>query len=75
MTFVKNAKTPSLILHGEADPRVPATQGLEFYNALQMLGVSSEMVTYPREPHGINERAHQADLLVRVLNWYDTHLK
>jgi dipeptidyl aminopeptidase/acylaminoacyl peptidase len=75
MTFVKNAKTPSLILHGEADPRVPATQGLEFYNALQMLGIASEMVTYPREPHGINERAHQADLLVRVLNWYDTHLK
>jgi len=75
MTFVKKAKTPALILHGESDPRVPATQGLEFYNALQMLGVPSEMVTYPREPHGINERAHQADLLVRVLNWYDAHLK
>jgi dipeptidyl aminopeptidase/acylaminoacyl peptidase len=75
MTFVKNAKTPSLILHGEADPRVPTTQGLEFYNALQMLGVTSEMVTYPREPHGINERAHQADLLFRVLNWYDTYVR
>jgi dipeptidyl aminopeptidase/acylaminoacyl peptidase len=75
MTFVKNAKTPSLILHGEADPRVPTTQGLEFYNALQMLGVPSEMVTYPREPHGINERAHQVDLMNRVLKWYDTHLK
>ena len=75
MSFVKNAKTPALILHGEADPRVPTTQGLEFYNALQMLGVPSEMVTYPREPHGINERAHQADLLVRILGWYDSHLK
>ena len=75
LTFVKNAKTPSLILHGEADPRVPTTQGLEFYNALRMLGVPTELVTFPREPHGINERAHQADLLVRILAWYDGHLK
>jgi dipeptidyl aminopeptidase/acylaminoacyl peptidase len=30
---------------------------------------------YPREPHGIGEREHQIDLLNRVLNWFDTHLK
>jgi len=75
LSFVRNAKTPSLILHGEADPRVPTTQGWEFYNALKELGVETEMVTYPREPHGINEPEHEKDLLARVLAWYDKHLK
>ena len=75
ISFVQNAKTPSLILHGEADPRVPTTQGWEFYNALKDLGIETEMVTYPREPHGINEPEHEKDLLTRVLAWYDKHLK
>ena len=52
MSFLKNCKTPSLILHGEADERVPTSQGWEFYNGLRMLGVPAEMVTYPREHHG-----------------------
>ena len=75
LTFLPNAKTPSLILHGAADPRVPPSQGLEFYNGLQFLGVPSELVLYPREPHGISERAHQADVLARVLAWYGEYLR
>jgi len=75
MTFLKNCKTPSLVLHGQADDRVPIGQGWEFYNGLKMLGVPTEMVTYPREPHGFKERAHQIDLLKRILAWYDRYLK
>jgi dipeptidyl aminopeptidase/acylaminoacyl peptidase len=75
MTFLKNCKTPSLILHGEMDERVPTSQGWEFYNGLRMLGVPAEMVTYPREHHGFHERAHQADVLTRLLAWYDKYLK
>jgi dipeptidyl aminopeptidase/acylaminoacyl peptidase len=75
MTFLKNCKTPSLILHGESDERVPTSQGWEFYNGLRMLGVPAEMVTYPREHHGFRERAHQIDLLTRLLAWYDKYLK
>jgi len=33
------------------------------------------MVTYPREPHPLGERAHQVDLLKRVLEWFDRRLK
>lgn len=73
--FLQNCKTPSLILHGEADTRVPPSQGWEFYNGLKMLGVPTEMVTYPREPHGLHERLHQRDLLTRILAWYDRYLK
>jgi len=75
MTFLKNCKTPTLVLHGEADERVPTSQGWEFYNGLRMLGVPAEMVTYPREHHGFRERAHQIDVVTRVLAWYDKYLK
>jgi dipeptidyl aminopeptidase/acylaminoacyl peptidase len=75
MTFLKNCKTPSLVLHGQADERVPLGQGWEFYYGLKMLGVPAEMVNYPREHHGFKERAHQIDLLTRILAWYDKYLK
>ena len=75
MTYLDRCKTPSLVLHGEADERVPVTQGWEFYNGLKMLGVPTEMVVYPREHHGFKERTHQIDLLTRILAWYDKYLK
>jgi dipeptidyl aminopeptidase/acylaminoacyl peptidase len=40
-----------------------------------MLGVPVEMVVYPREHHSFTERAHEVDLLRRILAWYDKYLK
>jgi dipeptidyl aminopeptidase/acylaminoacyl peptidase len=74
MTFIKNVRTPTLILHGEADLRVPITQSYEFYQGLKDMGVETRFVTYPREPHWIGENAHQLDVLQRVLDWYKSHL-
>jgi dipeptidyl aminopeptidase/acylaminoacyl peptidase len=74
MRYIDQCHTPALILHGEADTRVPTFQGQEFYNGLRFLGRETEMVRYPREPHNFAERDHQRDLLQRVLAWYDTHL-
>jgi dipeptidyl aminopeptidase/acylaminoacyl peptidase len=68
------AKTPTLILHGQADERVAIPQAWEMYRGLQWAGVEVEMVTYPREQHPIKERAHQIDLLTRVIEWFDRHL-
>ncbi len=50
------------------------TSGLAPGTALRQLGVETEMVVYPREPHGIEERAHQIDVQRRVLAWFDAHL-
>ncbi len=50
-----NVKTPSLVVHGASDDRVPVTQGWEFYNALRATGVPTEMLILPRQPHGIRE--------------------
>ena len=62
--------TPTLILHGDSDERVQPSQGAEMYRALKVLGVPVQFVRYPREPHGIKERAHQIDLMERLLGWY-----
>lgn len=73
--YLRNVNTPTLILHGEADQRVAMPQGLELYTGLRSLGVETRFVTYPREPHGIQETNHQKDLIERVIDWYTKHLK
>ena len=66
-----NAKTPSLIQHGEEDVRVPLSQGTAFYRALKLNGVNVEMVIYPREPHGLREPKHIRDAMERNLQWFE----
>ncbi len=75
LAHIRNAQTPTLICHGEKDLRVPLGQGQELYRALTMRGVPTELVIYPREPHGLLERAHQLDYIQRVLAWYEKYLK
>lgn len=70
ISYVHNARTPTLILHGENDERVPLSQGIFSHRGLRAYGVPTELVTYPREPHSIGERNHQLDLLRRVAGWY-----
>ncbi len=75
LKYIDRAKTPSLIVHGAADPRVPPGQSLELYTALKWKGVPVEYVTYPREGHGLSERAHQLDFMQRVLGWFTKYVK
>lgn len=72
---LKNAKTPTLILQGEADTVDPVGQSLELYRGLKRYGVDTELVLYPREPHGFREEKHLVDRLKRILAWYDKYLK
>lgn len=72
--YLDQCHTPVLVLHGEADVRVPPSQGQEFYHGLRFMGKDAVMVTYPREPHIFTEREHQIDSLTRILAWYDAHL-
>lgn len=75
MTYVKNVRTPTLLLHGENDRTDPLAQSQMFYRALKRYGVESEFVVYPREPHGLQEEKHLIDRLNRVVRWFDAHLK
>ena len=70
MYNVRGVTTPTLILHGERDDRVPISQGYEFYNALRRQGVTVQMVTYPRTPHGPQEPKFILDIAKRNLEWF-----
>ena len=71
----KNVKAPTLILQGDADPVDPPGQSQELYRGLKRYGVETELVVYPREPHGFREEKHILDVRTCILAWYDKHLK
>jgi dipeptidyl aminopeptidase/acylaminoacyl peptidase len=72
---LKNVKTPTLILQGDADIVDPLGQSQELYRGLKRYGVETELVVYPREPHGFHEEKHLLDRLNRIVAWYDKFLK
>jgi dipeptidyl aminopeptidase/acylaminoacyl peptidase len=74
LAHINKAKTPTLIIHGAKDERVHPEQSLELYTALRLKKVPTEYVLYPREPHGIRERAHQLDVIARVRAWLKKYL-
>lgn len=75
MFNVKGVTTPTLIQHGEADVRVPISQGYEFFNALKQQGVPTRMLVLPRQPHGPNEPKMQLVAMQSNLDWFDKYLK
>jgi len=75
ITFVRNCRTPTLLIHGINDGGVPVGQAYEFYTGLKDVGVETEMVVYPREGHSLQEYGHQLDVQKRVIAWFDKHLK
>lgn len=75
IAHIGKAGTPTLIVHGEKDQRVPIGQSQEMYTALNWKGVPVEFITYPREEHGIQEKAHQLDFMQRVLGWFEKYLE
>jgi len=74
MSHVKGVTTPALILHGEADDRVPISQGYEFYNALKRQGVTTKMVVYPRTPHSPREPKFMLDVMKRHVEWVEKYV-
>ncbi len=74
MFNIKGVTTPTLIEHGEADVRVPISQGYEFYNALKVQGVPTRMIVLPRQPHGPNEPKMQVAAMQANLDWFDKYL-
>jgi dipeptidyl aminopeptidase/acylaminoacyl peptidase len=73
--FIKNVKTPTLILVGDRDGECPTPQSFEFWHALETQGVENQFVVYPNEGHMIYNTAHRQDIMQRTLEWYDRHLK
>ena len=75
MYHIANVVTPTQVIHGANDLRVPFTQGQEFYRALDRRGVPTEMIVYPRTPHGPTEPKFLMDVTDRILTWFDKHVE
>jgi dipeptidyl aminopeptidase/acylaminoacyl peptidase len=68
-------KTPTLVIAGERDYRVPYTQSLEFFNTLQRQGVPSKLVVFPDEGHWILKPQNSRFWYKTFLDWLATYLK
>lgn len=73
--FVKNFKTPLLVVHGELDYRVPVTEGLQLFTALQRQGVESKLLYFPDEGHWILKPQNSELWYDTVLGWFGKYLK
>ena len=71
---VEEVATPTQILHGAREERVPISQGREFYRALKQRDIATEMVLYPRSPHVPREPKLLTDINNRIIDWFDEHL-
>ncbi|MET0616155.1 MAG: S9 family peptidase [Luteibacter sp.] len=74
INFIKQVKTPTLIVVGERDAECPAPQSFEFWHALRAQGVPTSLVVYPGEGHGFARDASRRDVLARALAWFDRYL-
>jgi dipeptidyl aminopeptidase/acylaminoacyl peptidase len=73
--YAGRVRTPTLLLHGDADQRVPLLQGEEFFRALRHFDVTSELVVFPREPHSLRrEPRHQVEVMQWSLYWFNRFL-
>ncbi len=67
--FANNFKTPTLVLHGELDYRVPVGQGMQLFTALQLQKVPSKLVLFPDEGHWISKPQNSVLWYGQFLEW------
>jgi len=78
MKHIGNAKTPTLVIHSEEDLRCDMEQDEQVYVALKKLGVDTEMVRFPDEPHGLSREGRtdrRIQRLEHIARWFDRYLK
>lgn len=74
ITYVKNAKTPTLILVGELDGEAPPVQSMELWHGFKELGVPTQLVIYADEGHSFFKPADRTDLTLRTFDWFEKYL-
>jgi len=78
LKYIGNAKTPTLVIHSEQDLRCDMEQGEQIFVALKKLGVDTEMVRFPDEPHGLSRGGRtdrRIERLSHILRWFDRYLR
>jgi dipeptidyl aminopeptidase/acylaminoacyl peptidase len=72
--FIRNVKTPTLVVVGDRDGECPAPQSFEFWHALRAEHVPTELVVYPEEGHRFASPQHRRDVLARALGWFEQYM-
>lgn len=75
ISFIKNVKTPTLVLVGDSDGECPTPQSYEFWHALKTLGIETKLVVYEHEGHHFAKPEHNRDRIARAIDWFDSHLR
>ena len=75
ITFIKNVKTPTLVVVGDSDGECPPPQSYEFWHALKTMGVPTQFVIYPHEGHEFADPAHSRDVIERAVGWFNQYLQ
>jgi dipeptidyl aminopeptidase/acylaminoacyl peptidase len=73
--YVHQAKTPTLIMFGQNDRRVPLPQGVEMYRGLKANGVPTELVIFPRAGHGPGELIHRLYKMNKEFQWLEKYIR
>jgi len=73
--YVKQWRTPMLVIHGEKDFRVPVAQGIATFTALQRLGIESKLLYFPDENHWVLKPDNSIQWYGTVLDWLDAHTR
>jgi dipeptidyl aminopeptidase/acylaminoacyl peptidase len=73
--YIKNVRTPTLIVVGDRDAECPMPQSREFWHALKALGVKTQFVVYADEGHGFTNPQHIEDLMQRTVEWFESNLR
>ncbi len=74
ISVVNNVKTPSLVLIGGSDKRVPPHQGFQYHNMLKDQGVKTKLYHYPEDGHAIAGSEPGMDALMNIFFWMDENL-
>ncbi len=74
INFIKNVRTPTLLIVGDSDVESPPPQSYEYWHALKTLGVKTELIVYPHEGHEFSDPAHILDRTQRIVSWFDENM-
>jgi dipeptidyl aminopeptidase/acylaminoacyl peptidase len=73
--FAANFRTPTLVIHGELDYRVPVGEGFQLFTALRRQGVEAKLLYFPDEGHWVNKPKNSRLWNETVSAWFERHLK
>ena len=75
LRYIERARTPTLIHFGERDERIPMPQGLELHMALKKIGIPTELLIYPGQPHGIQLPRYQLVKAMAEMAWFERWIR